>query len=72
MPKSLAQRTIPLSDPFVSDQPHRADPAWAAWQAHVDHGNIGSGAGTTPEQRARHARNDLVLCGPRVPRIWET
>ncbi|QFT78224.1 hypothetical protein [Erythrobacter sp. THAF29] len=42
-----------------------------AWERHVDAGRIGSGPSTTPEQLARHARNELILCGPRVPRIWE-
>ncbi|MDA9918303.1 hypothetical protein N9D37_00240 [Erythrobacter sp.] len=72
MPKSLAQQSVRLGNPLISAKPHGADPAWAAWQAHVDHRNIGSGPGTAPEQMARHAHNERVLCGPRVPRIWET
>ena len=37
--------------------------AQAQWQAHVEAGRIGSGAGTTPEQRARHAWNERALLG---------
>ncbi|WP_108787685.1 hypothetical protein [Erythrobacter sp. Alg231-14] len=72
MPKSLAQQTVRLDNRVTPALPNMEDPAWARWQGHVFVGNIGTGPQTTAQQAARHARNERLLCGERVPRIWET
>jgi hypothetical protein len=69
MPKP--SHSIPIGNPSISDQPHQSDPAWRAWQAHLDAGRIGSGTSVTAAQLARLAHNERILCGSRVPRIWE-
>ncbi len=44
------------------NHPDRASHA-ERWLAHVQAGRIGEGPSTTPAQRIRHARNELVLVG---------
>jgi len=51
--------------PFRSDAPpiRHADPAWAAWQGHVDAGRIGSKPKRSFEQRLRMIRQEKILFG---------
>ena len=48
-----------------------ADPAWAAWQAHVDAGRIGSRPKRTFEQRLRMILQEKILFGRVVTRELE-
>ena len=68
MPSSLTKQTVALGrwrEPSASAEHH--DPAWRAWQAHVDAGRIGSragsGSGLSFENRLRHMRNEIALFG---------
>lgn len=61
-------KTTPL--PLYSGYPNRpgdteARDAQREWQAHVDAGRIGSGAGMSAERLEQLARNERVLLGAR-------
>jgi len=63
MPTSITKQTVALSRATSCAEPHMEDPAWAAWQAHVDAGRIGSKPSRTFEQRLRLMRNEVALFG---------
>ncbi|MEM7689965.1 MAG: hypothetical protein AAF291_13165 [Pseudomonadota bacterium] len=67
MPSTLTKQTVRLTANPVRDAPNGEDPAWRAWQAHVDAGRIGSragsGSGRSVEQRIKMMRNEIALFG---------
>ncbi|MHA7818674.1 MAG: hypothetical protein ACX930_03390 [Erythrobacter sp.] len=63
MTNPLVKQTIPLCTAATSATPHPKDPAWAAWQRHVDAVRIGSKPGMTFERRVRMMRNETALFG---------
>lgn len=73
MPQSAAQAAgIPRGrSPADPAMPSPKDPAWAAWQAHVDAGRIGSRPKLSFDQRLRHMRNEVALFGRVVTRALE-
>jgi len=64
MPKTPINPDRPrLASTIVLSPPDRKHPAWAAWQAHVEAGRIGSGRGGSMAQLRRHAHNERVVLG---------
>ncbi len=67
MPTPLTKQTVRLHASAPTAAPDLKNPAWRAWQAHVEAGRIGSGDGSKPsltfEQRLRHMRNEVALFG---------
>jgi len=71
MPTSLTKQTVALSRGSSKAVPDREDPAWAAWQGHVDAGRIGSRPSFTVDQRLRMMRQEVALFGRVVTRELE-
>ena len=63
MPTSHTKHTVALGRTSSNALPDPENPAWAAWQAHVDAGRIGVRASWTMEQRVRMMRQEFVLFG---------
>lgn len=64
MTKSPAQSAVvPLGGVRSNNGPNMEDPAWAAWQRHVDAGRIGNRPKLDFDIRLRHMRNEIALFG---------
>ena len=63
MPTPLTKQTVRLGSSVPTAAPDLEDPAWRAWQRHVDAGRIGSRATRTFEQRLRLMKNEVALFG---------
>lgn len=57
------RQQVRLSPGTSSSTPNPKDPAWAAWQRHVDAGRIGAGPSRSVEQSVRIMRNEIALFG---------
>jgi len=71
MPTSHTKNTVALGRSTSNAVPDAENPAWAAWQAHVDAGRIGVRASWTVEQRVRMMRREVALFGRVVTRELE-
>lgn len=76
MPKSRAQAAgLPLSRSVLDHSVYDGHPDWAAWQAHVDAGRIGSRTNGRPqlsvEGRVRMMRQEIALFGRVMTRELE-
>lgn len=71
MHNPLTKEQIPLGSSTVSSAPDHEDPAWTAWQRHVDARRIGSAPRRSFDQRVRLMRNEVALFGRVVTRELE-
>jgi hypothetical protein len=71
MPHPITKQTVRLSPSATSATPNRADPAWAAWQRHLDGGRIVSRRTLSVESHIRMMRNEIALFGRIVTRALE-
>ena len=70
MPSPLTKQTIAIGPNQPRLPEATAHGPWADWQRHLDAGRIGTRSEQTPEQRARHVRNERVLLGERRVGVW--
>ena len=63
MPTPLTKQTVRLRASTPSAVPDLEDPAWRAWQGHVEAGRIGSRTGLSFDSRLRMMRNEVALFG---------
>ena len=72
MPKSPAQRAgLRLGPAAACTSPHPKDPAWAAWNRHIDARRNGSPSVLGFDQRLALMRNEVAVFGRVVTRALE-
>lgn len=65
-PNAVAERAARRRPLLTTGDPRDVSEHADRWLAHVVAGRIDGGPGTTPTQRARHARNERILSGERA------